>query len=77
MWVDEKEEALKALEPVLKDAKRVKIVHDAKLFQLMAGPTENILDSTQIYSYLARPTTAKHNFADVMFRQFNVPIGGD
>ncbi len=76
VWVDEKEEALKALEPVLKDAKRVKIVHDAKLFQLMAGPTENILDSTQIYSYLARPTTAKHNFADVMFRQFNEALGG-
>ena len=42
----------------------------------MAGPTENIEHATQIYSYLLRPTTAKHNFADVMFRQFNVPLGG-
>jgi DNA polymerase-1 len=75
-WVDENEEALKALEPVLKDAKRPKIVHDAKLFQLMVGPTENIVDSTQIYSYLLRPTTGKHNFAEVAFRQFNVPLGG-
>ena len=76
VWVDEKEEALKALEPVRKDAKRVKIVHDAKLFQLMAGPAENIVDATQIYSYLLRPTTAKHNFEEVAFRQFNVPLGG-
>jgi DNA polymerase-1 len=54
----------------------MKIVHDAKLFQLMAGPTENIVDATQMYSYLLRPTTAKHNFEEVAFRQFNVPLGG-
>src|SRR6266852_669108 len=76
LWMDEKEEALQALEPVLKDAKRMKIVHDAKLFQLMAGPTQNIVDATQMYSYLLRPTTAKHNFEEVAFRQFNVPLGG-
>ena len=76
VWMDEKEEALQALEPVLKDAKRMKIVHDAKLFQLMAGPTQNIVDATQMYSYLLRPTTAKHNFEEVAFRQFNVPLGG-
>jgi len=76
LWMDQKEAALQALEPVLKDAKRLKIVHDAKLFQLMAGPTENIVDATQMYSYLLRPTTAKHSFAEVAFRQFNVPLGG-
>ena len=76
IWIDENQEAVKALEPVLKDAKRVKIVHDAKLFQLMLGPAENIVDATQLYSYLVRPTTAKHNFEEVMFRQFNVPLGG-
>ena len=76
VWVDEKEEALKVLEPVLKDAKRPKLVHDAKLFQLMTGPTENIVHSTQLYSYLLRPTTAKHDFEDVVFRQFNTPMGG-
>jgi DNA polymerase-1 len=76
IWVDEKEEALKALEPVLKDAKRTKILHDPKLFQLLLGPVESIEHATQLYSYLLRPTTGKHNFEDVMFRQFNVPLGG-
>ena len=76
IWVDEKEEALKALEPVLKDAKRAKILHDAKLFQLLLGPVENIEHATQLYSYLLRPTTGKHNFEEVIFRQFNVPLGG-
>jgi DNA polymerase-1 len=76
IWVDENEEALKALEPALKDTKRTKIVHDPKLFQLMLGKVENIKDATQFYSYLLRPTTSKHDLADVMFRQFNVPIGG-
>jgi DNA polymerase-1 len=76
IWVDEKEEALRALEPVLKDAKRAKILHDPKLFQLLLGPVENIEHATQLYSYLLRPTTGKHNFEDVMFRQFNVPLGG-
>jgi DNA polymerase I len=76
IWVDEKEEALRALEPALKDAKRAKIVHDPKLFQLMLGEVQNIQHATQFYSYLLRPTTSKHDLADVMFRQFNVPIGG-
>jgi DNA polymerase I len=76
IWVDETEAAVKALEPVLKDAKRAKILHDAKLFQLLTGPTEKIEDATQLYSYLLRPTTGKHNFDEVMFRQFNVPVGG-
>ena len=76
IWVDGKGEALKALEPVLGDEKRQKIVHDPKLFQLLAGRVENIEHATQLYDYLLRPTTAKHEFADVIFRHFNVPIGG-
>ncbi|HUI51271.1 MAG TPA: DNA polymerase, partial [Terriglobales bacterium] len=76
VWTDEKGEALKALAGVTQDAKRRKIVHDPKLFQLLTGPAENIEHATQLYSYLLRPTTANHNFADVIFRQFNVPIGG-
>ena len=76
VWVDEKGEALKALESVLGDAKRAKIVHDPKLFCLLAGKSESIEHATQIYSYLLRPTTAKHDFAEVVFRQFNVPLGG-
>jgi DNA polymerase-1 len=76
VWTDEKGEALKELAPMLANAKRAKIVHDPKLFQLLAGRTENIQDATQIYSYLLRPTTSKHDFTDVVFRQFNAPVGG-
>jgi DNA polymerase I len=76
VWLDEKGEALKALAPVLADAKRAKIVHDPKLFQLLTGRAANVKLATQLYSYLARPTTANHNFADVVMRQFNTMLGG-
>jgi DNA polymerase-1 len=76
VWADEKGEAMKALAATVQDAKRQKIVHDPKLFQLLTGDEEKIEHATQLYSYLLRPTTANHNFADVIFRQFNVPIGG-
>ena len=76
VWADEKGEAMKALAEAVQDAKRRKIVHDPKLFQLLMGGGEKIEHATQLYSYLLRPTTANHNFADVIFRQFNAPIGG-
>jgi DNA polymerase-1 len=76
VWFDEKGEALKALAPLLADPKRPKIVHDPKLFQLLTGRAANIRHATQLYSYLVRPTTANHNFADVVMRQFNVMMGG-
>ncbi|HLK03088.1 MAG TPA: DNA polymerase I [Candidatus Acidoferrum sp.] len=76
VWIDEKGEVMKVIAPVLANPKRVKIVHDPKLFQLLAGRTENIQDATQIYSYLLKPTTSKHDFADVIFRQFSSAIGG-
>jgi len=76
VWTDEKGEALKALTGAVRDEKRRKIVHDPKLFQLLTGGAENIEHATQLYSYLLRPTTTNHNFADVIFRQFNVPLGG-
>jgi DNA polymerase-1 len=76
IWIDEKGEVLKALEPVLRDKKRRKIVHDPKLFHLLGGKTEGIEHATQLYSYLLKPTTANHDFVDVVFRQFNVPMGG-
>ena len=76
VWADEKGEAMKALAGAVQDAKRRKIVHDPKLFQLLMGGGEKIEHATQLYSYLLRPTTANHNFADVIFRQFNAPIGG-
>jgi DNA polymerase-1 len=76
VWLDEKGEALKTLAPLLADAKRAKIVHDPKLFQLLTGRAANIQHATQLYSYLLRPTTANHKFADVVLRQFNVMLGG-
>ncbi|MGB8475891.1 MAG: DNA polymerase I [Candidatus Acidiferrum sp.] len=76
IWLDEKGEALKALASFLADGKRTKIVHDPKLFQLLAGRAANLKHATQLYSYLLRPTTANHNFADVVMRQFNVMLGG-
>ena len=30
----------------------------------------------QLYSYLIKPTTANHNVADVVMRQFNAMLGG-
>jgi DNA polymerase-1 len=51
-------------------------VHDAKLFQLLAGRAAHIQDATQEYSYLLRPTTGNHNFADVVMRQWNSMLGG-
>jgi len=76
VWMDEAGEALKALAPLLKDSKRQKIVHDPKLFQLLTGRAPGIGHATQLYSYLLRPTTANHNFADVVMRQFNAMMGG-
>src|SRR5262249_43810003 len=76
LWMDEQGEALEALLPLLIDAKRPKIVHDPKLFQIFAGRVANLHHATQIYSYLLRPTTGNHNFADVVMRQFNVMLGG-
>src|SRR5262245_49680811 len=76
VWTDEKGEVLSALLLVLEDAKRPKIVHDPKVFPLLAGPTKNIEHATQLYSYLLRPTTANHNFSDVVMRQFSAMVGG-
>jgi DNA polymerase I len=76
VWVDEKGTALDVLQSVLQDEKRPKIVHDPKLLQLLAGKTGNIVHATQLYDYLLRPTTAKHDFVDVVFRTFNIPVGG-
>ena len=76
IWADEKGDVLKCMESVLRDEKRRKIVHDPKVFQLLAGKVEKVEHATQLYDYLLRPTTAKHEFADVVFRTFNVPIGG-
>ncbi|MGB7434575.1 MAG: DNA polymerase I [Candidatus Acidiferrum sp.] len=76
IWVDESGDVLKAIEPTLRDPTRRKILHDPKLFQLLSGKTAAIEHATQLYDYLLRPTTSKHELADVVFRTFNVPVGG-
>jgi DNA polymerase-1 len=76
VWLDQEGEALAVLVSVVADAKRAKIVHDPKLFQILAGRAANIQHATQIYSYLLRPTTGNHNFADVVMRQFNAMLSG-
>ena len=76
VWLDEKGDALRTLAQALADAKRPKIVHDPKLLQILGGPAQNIQHATQIYSYLLRPTTANHNFADVVMREFNAMLSG-
>ena len=76
VWADEKGEALRILASLLADSERPKIVHDPKLTQILGGTTTNIQHATQIYSYLLRPTTANHNFADVVMRQYNAMFSG-
>jgi DNA polymerase-1 len=65
-----------ALAEFLRDPARPKIVHDPKLFELLAGPAGGIRHATMLYSYLLRPTTAKHDLADVVLRQESVTLSG-
>jgi len=75
VWADEKGEALETLAPLLQDAKQPKILHDPKVFHLLAGRTANVQHATQLYSYLLRPTTGNHNLSDVVMRQFSAVLG--
>jgi len=69
-------EMLEVLREFLKDPTRPKIVHDPKLFELLAGPVAGIRHATMLYSYLLRPTTAKHELSDVVLRHENVTLSG-
>lgn len=75
-WLDERGEVAEALRSRLGDSKSPKIVHDPKLFQLLMGRVEGIAHATQLYSYLLRPTTANHSFADVVLRHLNIVLSG-
>jgi DNA polymerase-1 len=75
-WLDEKGEMLAAVGDFLRDSSRPKIVHDPKLIELLAGPAAGIRHATMLYSYLLRPTTAKHDLADVVLRHENVVLSG-
>jgi DNA polymerase I len=75
---------LAVMEDWLADANKPKVVHDPKLFNLLA--TKNIASdaagvagirhATVLYSYLLRPTTAKHEFAEVVLRHLNRTLSG-
>ena len=80
----EEGEALRALADWLADASRPKIVHDPKLFELLGLSDADakqrcvagIRHATMLYSYLLRPTTANHSFAEVVLRHLNVTLSG-
>lgn len=73
-----------ALKEWAADAERPKIVHDPKLFQLLApshstespNSVSGIRHATMLYSYLLRPTTANHEFAEVVLRHLNRTLSG-
>ncbi|HKV05322.1 MAG TPA: DNA polymerase I [Candidatus Acidoferrales bacterium] len=81
---DAENKTLAAMKDWLADAKRPKVVHDPKLFHLLAaGDSGNdakavagIRHATMLYSYLLRPTTANHAFAEAVFRQMNRSLSG-
>src|ERR1700722_4950543 len=68
----------------LADSKRPKIVHDPKLFHLLSAPdatgnleaVSGVQHATMLYSYLLRPTTANHEFAEVVLRHLNRTLSG-
>jgi DNA polymerase-1 len=81
---DRNNEALVAMRDWLADSKRPKIVHDPKLVDLLVSPNpESKVDgvagvqhATMLYSYLLRPTTANHAFAEVVLRSLNRTLSG-
>ncbi|HTZ73325.1 MAG TPA: DNA polymerase I [Candidatus Aquilonibacter sp.] len=81
---DVENKTLAAIAGWLVDPKRPKIVHDPKLFCLVASPDQwdckkmvsGIRHATELYSYLLRPTTANHVFADVVLRTLNCTLSG-
>jgi DNA polymerase-1 len=75
-WLDPNGEMLAALGKFLRDPARPKIVHDPKLFELLAGPVAGVRHATMLYSYLLRPTTSKHDLAAVVLRHESVTLSG-
>jgi DNA polymerase-1 len=81
---DAQGQALAALGDWLADPKKPKVVHDPKLFNLLAAKdiasdadgVAGIRHATMLYSYLLRPTTAKHEFAEVVLRHLNRTLSG-
>jgi DNA polymerase I len=71
-----------AMRSWLVDPKQPKVVHDPKLFHLLAGTADQgkaiagIRHATMLYSYLLRPTTANHSFGEVVLRHLNQMLSG-
>jgi DNA polymerase-1 len=76
VWLDAKGDVMRVLAGRLADPASPKIVHDPKVFHLLAGPVAGIRHATELYSYLLRPTTANHVFADVVLRHLNIVPAG-
>ena len=93
--LDESGKALEAISEWRANARRPKIVHDPKLFELLTaaeGPppkkgarskkiseparAAGVRDATELYSYLLRPTTANHEFPEVVLRHLNRTLSG-
>jgi len=103
---DAENKTLAAMQDWLADSKHAKVVHDPKLFQLLAAraglreggagavaapkhgkksavaaavsanSVAGIRHATMLYSYLLRPTTANHEFAEVILRHLNRTLSG-
>ena len=84
---DVEDKTLDAMKEWLADPKGPKIVHDPKLFQLLTTADSatdrsttrgvaGIRHATMLYSYLLRPTTANHEFAEVVLRHLNRTLSG-
>ena len=76
---DVQDKTLEVMEEWLADPKKPKIIHDPKLFHLLATKHSandpkalaGVRHATMLYSYLLRPTTANHEFAEVVLRHLN------
>ncbi|HXX18803.1 MAG TPA: DNA polymerase I [Candidatus Acidoferrum sp.] len=80
---DVENKTLAAMSEWLADPNQPKVMHDPKLFQLLVSPGSSapktvagIRDATMLYSYLLRPTTANHAFAEVVLRHLNRTLSG-
>jgi DNA polymerase-1 len=87
---DVENKSLAAMKDWLSSAGHPRIVHDPKLFHLLAAPDSpgdtkavagspavaGIRHATMLYSYLLRPTTANHAFAEVVLRHLNRTLSG-
>jgi DNA polymerase I len=81
---DVENKSLTAMKDWLADPQVPKVVHDPKLFHLLADSAHasgsdsvaGIRHATMLYSYLLRPTTANHAFAEVALRHLNRTLSG-